>query len=137
MDAYDHMVAYLTERPEEIETAWTFTMLHRCGRLFAFVEPEPFNATATPSGKQCGCLTMIRFDPKVFGAWTDDLSEAIQNDERIPGDTDDIDQEVLCVLAGWQRRIDAALNRTPPVWHGAPCAKPEVEMAAAEVEQLA
>lgn len=132
MDAYDHMVAWLTDNPEQIQTAWIRTATHRCGALFKYAVPNQDKATRRPDGVDCGCLTMIRNPSSSFGnAWTDALTIAIRADERLPRRSDDITTDHLPIFAGWQRRIDSVLNRTPPVWNSPPVAKPEVEMRAA------
>src|SRR5512146_502339 len=106
MDAYDEMVAYLTERPGEIVTAWRVWLEHPCAPLFEpVVHPEsPFERA-----KNCGCLTEIRSGLR---AQTDDLTAAIRADIRIPLSPKEITPDHLPIFAGWQRRIDAALGRT-------------------------
>lgn len=100
-DAYDDAVAYLTEHPEEIIRAWRSPQTHPGGALFAFV------------GNSCGCLSMIRGSDG-YVATTAELTLAIRSDERIPSDPDCITVNHLPIFAGWQRRIDRELGRTPP-----------------------
>jgi hypothetical protein len=47
-------------------------------------------------------------------AQTDQLTEAIRSDERLVGSEHDVNAEHLPIFAGWQRRIDQILGRTPP-----------------------
>ena len=108
-DYYDRAVAYLTQRPEEIIGAWQMPSAHPAGGLFAFVEPGGGRAHT-----ECGCLTQIRDLDEV--ACTEELTQAIRADERIPVSARRIGACDLPVFAEWQRRIDRALNRTPPVW---------------------
>ncbi len=66
-------------------------------------------------GLHCGCLTQIHDDPDRYGAWTPELTKEIVADDRIPTQPG-ITPENLPVFAEWQRKVDAALNREPPVW---------------------
>jgi hypothetical protein len=47
-------------------------------------------------------------------AATPELTFAIGNDERLPPDIDKVTVDHLPIFAGWQRRIDQVLGRTPP-----------------------
>lgn len=120
-DVYDREIEYLADHPDEMFDHWTV--------------PSPLFAYCTPSGWQrirddgllCGCLTLVRSSVVNRVAWTDELTEAIQADERIPDDYDletfedrlmDMPRSeriaALLPFAEWQRRIDKALGRTPP-----------------------
>ena len=122
-DAYDMAVAYLTEHPNLIREAWKYganfvdgkldsstsdvPALVRAGCLFQFVG----NSIDHPN---CGCLTMVRSGHS--SAATPELRAAILADERLPIMSADITPDHLPIFAGWQRRIDKALNRPAPVW---------------------
>ena len=60
----------------------------------------------------CGCLTQVRL--RAHDACTKELTNAIVGDVRIPKGDDEITPDHLPIFAGWQRRIDVLLNRTPP-----------------------
>jgi len=49
-----------------------------------------------------------------YCAWTAELTALIRADNRLPGcgDFSEITVDHLPIFAGWQRRIDLALNRT-------------------------
>ncbi len=57
----------------------------------------------------CGCLTHIACG--YMEAQTEELTQAIRNDPRIPGDSEYITLDDLPVFAEWQRRLDKELNR--------------------------
>ncbi len=122
-DAYQLAVEFLHEHPEEIQMAWAAGSgnpeeSHLCGILFKFATPRGLSTDQRyeHGGLICGCLTMIRGDDMI--AWTDELTVAIRNDERIPEYSDEITVDHLPVFAQWQRRLDLVLGRTPPVWTG-------------------
>lgn len=106
-DKYDEAIEYLTENPHEIETVWMHPFDHKAGCLFMFVIPN--DVEFRPDRKLCGCLTTIRNCG--YAAWTDELTEAIRADDRIPNDLKDITIEKLPIFAEWQRRIDKELGR--------------------------
>jgi hypothetical protein len=114
MDYYDHAVAYLTERPGEIEKAWVKCGSHVAGGLFSFVTPSRNDLPLRPDGALCGCLTQIRSTGGV--AWTHELTVAIRSDGALPDGLHRISVGDLQNIARWQRTIDAELNREPPVW---------------------
>jgi hypothetical protein len=102
MDKYDMAVEYLTEHPDEIYDAWGNPFLHKGGCLFQFCNANGYNAII------CGCLTQIRRGG--YAAETEELTEEIRNDERIPSSALDIRAEHLPVFAEWQRRLDKELR---------------------------
>lgn len=111
MDKYDEAVAYLTANPDKIYGAWIGPNRNPGGRLFYYVMP---NVQGTPwrnDGKACGCLSMICGND--YHAWTDELTEEIRGDDRIPKTGSDVRVEHLPVFAEWQRRLDLEL-RNPP-----------------------
>lgn len=107
-DKYDKAIALLTEHPEAIENSWSAPYLHPAGCLFALVAPEK---RSTRAGRVCGCLTQIRQKNFNLVAWTDDLTNRIRNDDRLPGSVEEITIAHLPVFAEWQRRIDVELRR--------------------------
>ena len=113
-DQYDEAVEYLTAHPEKINRAWLLTDEEPGGCLFLFADEF---SSGTGNGRMTGCLTMIRQGDCL--AQTDDLTEAIRSDTRIPTSRglDDMTEAEriasLPVFAEWQRRIDAALDRAP------------------------
>lgn len=111
MDKYDEAVAHLTRHPMQIGQAWRETTDHPAGCLFSYVSPKGrLNKVPPWVDHCCGCLTQVRNRDCV--AWTEELTQAIQADDRIPGDVVRITAEDLPVFAEWQRRIDKELNRT-------------------------
>lgn len=107
MDKYDEAIAYLTEHPSKIQTAWNWPDddLYGDGEinggcLFQIVGDY----------EECGCLTQIRLNPYRI-APTAALTDAIRADERIPKSPEQITIADLPVFAEWQRRLDKELNR--------------------------
>lgn len=120
-DKYDEAVEYLRQNPAEIQEAWTQTWEHKAGCLF-----RPVAKSHAPEGhcwpkrsidaERCGCLTTIRGQTGGgFGyaivAETDELTQAIIADGRIPKSVDEITVDNLEVFAEWNRRIDKELGR--------------------------
>lgn len=109
MDRYDQEVERLTRNPSKIEDSWSMSE-----PLFDFCTISR-SGTTRPDGRLCGCLTFVRKNSTFGGyAWTDELTDAIQNDARLPFNAEDIRPKHLPVFAEWQRRIDRELGRTPP-----------------------
>ena len=115
-DKYDEAVAFLTENPDLIIDAWERDSLegenarHQC--LFDYVIPSQHGTYRRSDNQLCGCLTQIKGECAVGGvAWTDDLTDAIQEDDRIPEHQTKVTVEDLPVFAEWQRRIDKELDR--------------------------
>lgn len=124
IDCYDRAVAILTRHPRLIRRAWSLpdprpgtpnlppvTRLEKkltdyCHCLFAPV------CSDRQGGGWYGCLTQIRGNSLSIGEG-DTLTEIIRVDTRLPDEADDIIVDHLPMLAGWQRRIDIVLNRTP------------------------
>lgn len=126
-DKYDLAVAYLTENPQEIFTAWQQTGTHRAGCLFKYIAPDE-GSRHFP----CGCMTMIRADEKRYAVSKDGrqdtfLTSAIRSDKRIPEDSRDIGIPHLPVFAEWQRRIDKYYETGILEREEAPQPKPEPE----------
>lgn len=105
MDKYDAQIAELVKLDGEkfrrrIRREWA----HSKG-LFGYAVTNPYRLWADDTG----CLTMIR-----NGDWraeTEELTEAIRADERLPKTQQDITKEHLPVFAEWQRRLDKELSR--------------------------
>jgi hypothetical protein len=67
----------------------------------------------TPSGrshaeKQCGCLTQVKGGDAP--AWTDELTQHIRQDPRIPEHPNEITKENLVAFAEWQRFLDRTIR---------------------------
>lgn len=113
-DIYDEAVEYLTRHPKLIYSAWqcpdgTETRNVRMAHcLFQYVSP-----TGNKEPYHCGCLTEIKDGIAV--AHTLELTKAIHNDKRLPGDECLIRVKHLPLFARWQRRIDKMLGRKPPM----------------------
>lgn len=122
-DKYDEAIAYLSENPEEISSAWNDPAGYegQGGELFGFVGPDwadNANAVLSRDGLHvgtCGCLQQIRKAKKEgsdgksgqmeMSFWPR-LWDDIANDRRIPADSDKITVRDLPVFAEWQRHID-------------------------------
>lgn len=113
-DAYDEMVAFLTDNPKEIHNAWNYPEGHIAGGLF----------TEINYGKQSACLTQLKlrfsFDKNeyVYDPGDHPLVELIRMDDHIPDTGTKITPEILPVFAEWRRRIDTELRLQPSVWKG-------------------
>ena len=95
-------VEYLQANPDEIKGAWRSPQYHIAGALFTFVRPEGKD-TSYETG--IGCLTMIKSGD--YRAWhSDELTDAIRADDRIPASRVLVTPSNLPVLAEWQRRIE-------------------------------
>lgn len=109
MDEYDRAIAYLTAHPDEIPDAWfvpepgddSSTAKSHC--LFRYASEDGTGSS------RCGCLTQIRLGTKL--ACTDDLTERIRNDDRLPRSGFEIKVADLSAFAEWQRLLDAELGR--------------------------
>ena len=100
MDKYDQQIAELTENPEKILNHWM-----QPKGLFAYANDGKGYVNNT------GCLTMIRYS-SAYNAQTENLTNAIRNDIRIPKDQMQITVDHLPVFAEWQRLLDKEFNRT-------------------------
>jgi hypothetical protein len=103
MDIYDKEIARLTANPEAIKSSWM-----NCGPLFNMCRSADYIGD-----KNIGCLTMIRRDDG-YHAQTQELTDAIRADKRIPIHYEKIVARDLPVFASWQRRMDKELGRKPP-----------------------
>lgn len=122
IDCYDRAVAILTRHPELILFAWrsaphafpheanrhTIKLAEYCHCLFNYA-----TSSRTMGGCGSGCLTQIREHELFPYAETPSLTKAIYRDMRLPSDWRDITVDTLPVFAGWQRRLDIALDRKP------------------------
>lgn len=102
-DKYDSAVAYLTKHPDKIKDTWADPYDREGGCLFTFVCPDPDNKDTR---NNYGCLTQIRNVYLPYVAFTEELTEAIRADDRIPQNCGDILVDSLPVFAEWQRKID-------------------------------
>jgi hypothetical protein len=96
MDIYDEEVEKLTNNPALIKESW-----NNYHPLFRTVDDCGFGPY--------GCLTQIKCGDK--SASSQDLTERIRSDVRVPMKPEDIKVEDLEVFAEWQRIIDNELNR--------------------------
>ncbi len=109
VDKYDKEVAYLTGNPGKIPDAWSSPDINRGGLLFQWCTLSGGEEEHPDSFETCGCLTQVRGGG--YSAWTDKLTEQIQNDVRIPLSESGITVDDLPVFAEWQRRLDKELGR--------------------------
>lgn len=100
LDKYDRAIAHLTKHPDQISSTWVSPDEYEAGCLFEFLSPD------YRSGKDWGCPTLVKHGG--FIALTDEITEAIRNDPRIPGDHSKITIESLEAFAEYQRMADAA-----------------------------
>lgn len=114
MDRYDEAVKYLTENPVEIWRAWgnPAASKEKGGCLFQWAG-DKYNL---PEQGLMGCLTQIRASIS-RNAQTEELTEEIRNDERLPTQCGDITVEHLPLFAEYQRKIDLATGRDRTVIH--------------------
>lgn len=115
MDKYDAAIEFLSKHPDLIMASWYDIPLND--------RKDIINAHSIAhclfqrcGSADCGCLTTIRGlydeDGNYSFAATEALTEAIQNDERIPHDERCIEVSHLPIFAEWQRRLDKELGRT-------------------------
>jgi hypothetical protein len=115
---YAAAVDYLVAHPEEIRSAWHDPYDHVAGCLFRFCGPYESRINMPDD---CGCLTMIRSQPKRFRAYNasgepaDYLTKAIAGDDAIRKITHMIDlrgpelREALNRYAEWQTALETEL----------------------------
>lgn len=83
--------------------------------LFYFATPSGWQANR-PDGSKCGCITQIRSavfcdDSIKLVAWTNELTEKIGKDERLPITAYDIDSRaILEIIADYQREMDHTIR---------------------------
>lgn len=83
--------------------------------LFSYCTPHR-GPDDNPDGHRCGCLTQIRdqdngSEERVYSAWTDELTERIIADERLPKHPWEItSREQLEVFAEYQREMDQTIR---------------------------
>ncbi len=109
-DKYDLEIDRLMEGPiQELpircEQAWYSDKTGRPSScLFDYCTP-----TGMATHRNCGCLTQVR--NQQHGAWTPELTAAIQVDSRLPYYPSDITtREQLEIFAEWQRRLDREIR---------------------------
>jgi hypothetical protein len=112
MDRYDQDVTSMTAFYEQGKHE---KILHACGELlsplFAFCTPTG-KGQRRPDGKRCGCPVMVKSSDYV--AWTDELTDLIRADNRIPVGHNDFTPKSFVAMAELQRHIDKVLGRKPP-----------------------
>lgn len=114
IDIYDRAVAFLTAHPEQIIEAWDDPLGHPAGILFQVASPSGNYQMADDRINRCGDICEIVSGQAV--AFTDEMTEIIREDERIPlleGDTPKITVETLEAFAEWQRVFDMTWDRNP------------------------
>lgn len=115
-DIYDRAVAFLTNRPEQISRAWDDPFGHPAGILFQVASPSGNYQSALDGIGYCGEICEIVSGQAV--AYTDEMTDIIRDDERIPKiETDaeppNIQIEHLEAFAEWQRLFDLEWDRNP------------------------
>lgn len=106
MDKYDEQIAYLKVFPDRIEEDW-----NTAAGIFRIVGEDFHDGDRW---QLSGCLTqMKRKDGKhtefyaiINGELNLEITEAIQNDPRIPANFSEITVDMLPAFAEWQRKID-------------------------------
>lgn len=109
-DKYDDDIADIMS---EVEGGLSFSQVvnaHWCAVSPLFQYATPSDTRLRPDGRGCGCLTMIRKFPDCC-AWTEELTEEIRSDERIPFSACTVTPEDLPVFAEWQRRLDKEIRQ--------------------------
>jgi len=109
-DEFQHAVQAAWDEPHDWDGGSLFLGTAAGGDVWA---PRPCD------GKPCGCLTQVKLghQQRMNGelsplvAWTDELTAAIQADERLPNHPSRVTKESLPVFAEWQRRLDYELSR--------------------------
>ena len=114
MDKYDDAIAFLTENPRMIYTAWNSPEAHRDAGGCLFMPCYRGRVDNLPQDAYPGCLTQIRSARSyVVGhtnaALAERLTKEIRDDVRIPNDPNKIRIGDLEVLAEWQRKLDKEL----------------------------
>lgn len=116
MDIYDKAIDHLKQNPSQIPEVWDDPKSHFSGVLFQAVTPDGLGQT-NEYGEYCGDICEIHSNMAV--AWTDELTEQILEDYRIPeifashNNIPRITVDSLQLFAEWQRKIDKALSRNP------------------------
>lgn len=108
-DRYDEAIDFLIANPELIHCSWNIPNANVGGLLFQRVCDINVDVNGV-----CGCLTQIRDGRK---AATVELTVMIQDDERIPYNSDGITIYDLELFAYYQRLVDAKLGRSPEIVH--------------------
>lgn len=122
-DKYDLAIEKLMEMDDAdfrdiVSAAWyadRATPDDQIGCLFQYCTPSGVEENR-PDGHSCGCLVQIhrmRHIPqeyKKYHAWTAELTEAIEKDERIPGIVSRITKKNIQVFAEYQRRMDVEIR---------------------------
>lgn len=115
MDKYDKAIELLKQAEDfgkAVSSAWFAARAdHPTGCLFQFCCP-PEEHGDNPQGYAVGCLTMIK-NSSCYHAWTEELTQRIRNDPRLPSDRHEITLDQLPVFAEWQREMDATIRQTP------------------------
>lgn len=106
-DKYDQAIEYLTLCPDKIDEAWWEPNDYDDSEVAQAHCLFQYTGERRQDGQYCGCLTQIRLSPSVYPAPTDELTNAIASDDRIPKCPTDITVADLPVFAEWQRRLDA------------------------------
>ena len=117
-DKYEEAVEYFVKHPDEILNAWFSPAEHKYGCLFQFCNPSGSQYENRPDGRRVGCLTMVRNGIIYPDAWTDELTQAIRVDNRLPNlSPNRLDHTwnrgQLEALGEWQRRLDYEIRGVP------------------------
>ena len=126
MDIYDEAVEYLTRKIEErrsspdpscesfIEHVWNTAISdpEKGAILFQTVHMKRnSNSACDENGRYCGCLTQIKAGSV---AQTQELTDLIRLDPKIPNSGCKITVDLLPHFAEWNRKIDQMLGRKAP-----------------------
>lgn len=111
VDIYDEAVEYLTQHPEKIPDAYSFSEETMGGALFQDVTPTGrHDFVMQPGFKRFGDLVSIKRDERYI-APTQQLTDLIRFDPRLPKEMEDISVAMLTVFAEWQRHLDKIIPR--------------------------
>lgn len=116
MDIYDKAIAFFRDNPSKVTEVWDDPKSHWSGVLFQSATPSGHGET-NELGEYCGDLCEIR---SLFAvAWTDEVTEQIVKDIRIPkiyasnNNAPVISADLLSIYAEWQRKFDLCYSRDP------------------------
>ena len=114
LDKYDIEINRLLEFDDNcfshaINMAWSCPNEIGNGCLFQYVTKNGHSSSRNyDNTRSCGCLTQIKTGQLV--AYTEELTLAIQADNRIPRNSNTITKESLPVFAEWQRKADKEIR---------------------------
>lgn len=99
-EAYEYLMGVPDgEFNTKVRYAWNRPITTAGGRLFTYCTPNVFK------GCGYGCLTQVRLEESCK-AYTQNLTEKIRADDRIPTGPQGITKDNLHVFAEWQERME-------------------------------